>query len=672
MNPWHPLPAALYAFVQTTPGTLLLESSRPSASALSRIFTNPRRVIEVRTSADLDTLFPEIEDAVRHDRFAAGFFAYECGQHFEPAARQRPGRDNDLLAWFGIYEHCSCFDHRRGEFIGPPLIGIAGELNQREQYAPAELDQEQQSVSGHDSGNPRCGSRAEVAAKPETALAPQTTHSPQIRFALDEQQFAARIAQIHDWIRAGDVYQLNFTFPLCTEVAEQPAALYARLRAAQPVDYGAFLHGQPGRYILSLSPELFFRIQQDGAVRRITTRPMKGTARRGRTTAEDREIAAWLANDPKNRAENVMIVDLIRNDLGRVCSFGSVRVERLFEVERYPTLWQMTSTISGDLRADVNYEHIFRALFPCGSVTGAPKIRAMQLLAQIEDEPRGIYTGGIGFFSRQESMFNVAIRTLSLQEGKATMGVGSGIVIDSDPTAEFRECQLKAEFLTRSAEPFSLIETMLWDGAYPLLDLHLDRLSDSADYFGFLCDRSAVRAALLSAASAFTDKPRRVRLLLDPNGALHIDSQFLPHPPDEGSDPVRVCISAQRTDPADRFLFHKTTHRPLYKAAFAAASAAGFADVIFLNTRDEVTEGAISNIFVEKDGRWYTPPLDSGVLPGVYRRYLLATRSSIEEKKLSLNELKAADGVYLSNAIRGLRRVVIDFSSIEGAADPCL
>ncbi len=657
MNPWHPLPAALYALVQGTPGTLLLETSRPGASALSRIFTNPKRVIEVRTPADLDTLFPEIEDAVRHDRFAAGFFAYECGRHFEPASRQRPGRDNDLLAWFGIYEHCYCFDHRSGEFIGPTAIDILEELEQREQ-----------NLSGHDFR------RTVNAAEPERPSAPEAAHFPPIRFALDEQQFAARIAQIHDWIRAGDVYQLNFTFPLGTEIAEQPAALYARLRAAQPVDYGAFLHCQPGRYILSLSPELFFRIQQDGAARLITTRPMKGTARRGRTTIEDREIAAWLANDPKNRAENVMIVDLIRNDLGRVCSFGSVRVERLFEVERYPTLWQMTSTISGDLRADKNYEHIFRALFPCGSVTGAPKIRAMQLLAQIEDEPRGIYTGAIGFFSRQESVFNVAIRTLSLQDAKATMGVGSGIVIDSDPASEFRECQLKAEFLTRSAEPFSLIETMLWDGYYPLLDLHLDRLDDSAGYFGFPCDRAAVRAALLAAGSALTDKPRRVRLLLDSDGSPHIDSQLLPHPPDEGSGRAQVCISPQRTDPADCFLFHKTTHRPLYNAAFAAASAAGFADVIFLNTRNEITEGAISNIFVEKDGRWYTPPLDSGVLPGVYRRYLLATRSSMEEKILSLNDLKAADGVYLSNAIRGLRRVAIDFSSIEGSLtpDPCL
>ena len=249
------------------------------------------------------------------------------------------------------------------------------------------------------------------------------------------------------------------------------AALYARLRARQPVGYGAFLHWQPGRRILSFSPELFFHVDCDAARsggRRIATRPMKGTARRGRTTREDREIAEWLQADAKNRSENVMIVDLVRNDLGRVAQTGSVRVEELFAVERYPTLWQMTSTVSADLRPEAGFYDIFRALFPCGSVTGAPKVRAMQLIAQLEDAPRGVYTGAIGFFSPRQTVFNVAIRTLELDGERGTMGAGSGIVIDSNAAEEFRECLLKAEFVTRSSaelpERFSLIETMLWDG----------------------------------------------------------------------------------------------------------------------------------------------------------------------------------------------------------------
>ena len=305
MKNWHPFPTALYSFAEQTPGTLLLESSRPGVSTLSHVFTSPMRVLEARTTDDIADLFPQIEDAVQRGYFAAGFFAYECGAFFEPSAALRPGRDNELLAWFGIYERSYRFDHTTGRFLdGEPTDLRAG----------LEL----------------------------SAVSP-----PLVSLALNEQQFAARIEQIREWIRAGDVYQLNFTFPVHIKTELRPAVLYQRLRAAQPVDYGAFLHCQEGRHILSLSPELFFRVQREGSKRRITTQPMKGTARRGRTTSEDREIADRLVGDPKNRAENVMIVDLIRNDLGRICTFGSVRVEKLFDVERYPTLWQMTSTVTG-------------------------------------------------------------------------------------------------------------------------------------------------------------------------------------------------------------------------------------------------------------------------------------------------------------------------------------
>jgi para-aminobenzoate synthetase/4-amino-4-deoxychorismate lyase len=460
------------------------------------------------------------------------------------------------------------------------------------------------------------------------------------------------------------------------------AALYARLRARQPVDYGAFLHSEPGRRILSFSPELFFRIDDEVATRRIVTRPMKGTARRGRTTREDREIAEWLANDPKNRSENVMIVDLVRNDLGRVAQTGSVKVEQLFAVERYPTLWQMTSTVSAELRPEVGFHDVFRALFPCGSVTGAPKVRATQLISQLEDAPRGVYTGAIGFFSSRQTVFNVAIRTLELDGARGTIGVGSGVVIDSDPAAEYRECLLKAEFLTgpahRTTNPISenapiasqpdsffLIETLLWDGCYQLLEFHLDRLEDSAAYFDFSCDRAAVRAALEDHARPFAEaatssprSPRRVRLLVDADGGAQIGSEELV-PPGNPNRVVRVTISSVRTDSADATLYHKTTHRQLYNHAFEQAVRDGFDDVLFLNLKDEVTEGAISNIFVVKDGRWFTPPIECGLLAGVYRRHLLETRPEIEQRVLSLGDLRTADAIYLCNAVRGLRRVII-------------
>ena len=419
---------------------------------------------------------------------------------------------------------------------------------------------------------------------------------------------------------------------------------------------------------------------------------MKGTARRGRTTREDREIAEWLRGDAKNRSENVMIVDLVRNDLGRVAQTGSVKVEELFAVERYPTLWQMTSTVSAELRSEAGFYDIFRALFPCGSVTGAPKVRATQLIAELEAAPRGAYTGAIGFFSPRQTVFNVAIRTLELDGTRGTMGVGSGVVIDSDAAAEYRECLLKAEFLTGPthrtistisgdiqivAQPdkFFLIETMLWDGdqppaGYPFLALHLDRLQDSAEYFDFVCDRAAVCRALEDHARQFADQklagaetplprsPRRVRLLLDAEGEVQIGSEALP-PAADPNRMGRVRIAAERTDPADATLYHKTTHRRLYNRAFEQAVRDGFDDALFLNLNGEVTEGAISNVFAVKDGRWFTPPIECGLLPGVYRRHFLETRPEIEERVLSLDDLRHADAIYLCNAVRGLRRVIL-------------
>jgi len=671
----HPLPAEVYALVEHKPATVLLEGGRPDLTESNtesneepwtQLFTAPLRVCAAWQAAEIPALFAEIESAVAAGLSAAGFFSYECGNCFEPKAAMRVGREGQPLAWFGIYERSYAFDHNTGTFAEdepPELARFRCDLRPTSEQNSSSRETSSfrpSFVKGHDF------SRAEPAAKEGGALAPEAEIAAE--FALTEAEYVQRIAAIHELIRAGDVYQLNFTAPFHVKASGSVAALYARLRARQPVDYGAFLHWQAGRHILSFSPELFFRIENDGPTRRIVTRPMKGTARRGRTAREDREIAEWLRNDPKNRSENVMIVDLLRNDLGRVARTGSVRAERLFDVERYSTLWQMTSTVSAELRPEVGFHEIFRALFPSGSVTGAPKVRAMQLLAALEDAPRSVYTGAIGYFSLQQTVFNVAIRTLELEGDCGTMGAGSGIVIDSDPAGEYRECLLKAEFLTRSAgrrpERFSLIETMLWQGAYPLvnypfLELHLDRLTDSAEYFGFACDREAVRTALEQHAKQFAEgSPRKVRLLLDAEGHLEITSEALTLQGDSNRI-ARARIAPERTDPADAMLYHKTTHRPLYAPAFEQAARDGFDDVLFLNVRGEVTEGAISNVFVKKDGRWSTPPVECGLLAGIYRRHLLATRPEIEERVLFLNQLRQADGVFLANAVRGLRRVTI-------------
>jgi para-aminobenzoate synthetase/4-amino-4-deoxychorismate lyase len=655
----HSLPAQVYALVERTPATVLLEGgtqndggppnrSKTKEKTRTQLFLSPLRQLTAHTSAEVPSLFRDIENAIAAGHFAAGFFTYECGNCFEPKAATYPSRADQPLAWFGIYERGYAFDHSTGAFVGG---------------TPPEL--------------------TDLLAKTRTedsSLPPEPPPKLTAGFALTESDYSRHIAAIHEWIRSGDVYQLNFTAPFRIKfeggAPGSIAAHYVRLRARQPVDYGAFLHWQPGRHILSFSPELFFRVDKVGESRRIVTRPMKGTAARGRTTKEDLEISAWLQSDPKNRGENVMIVDLLRNDLGRIARFGSVHTENLFAVERHPTLWQMTSTVIADLRPGVGCYDIFRALFPSGSVTGAPKVRAMQLIAELEDAPRGVYTGAIGFFSPQQTVFNVAIRTLELAEGEGTFGTGSGIVIDSMPEEEFRECLLKAQFLTGPAhrtrermiagqpDELSLIETMLWNGVtYPLLDLHLDRLTDSADYFDFACDRAAIHAALKQHAHQFAEQsPRKVRLLLiDRDGNFSISSEPL-----APIDPARiglVSISPDRTDPADPTLYHKTTQRARYALAFQEASHKGFDDVLFLNPRCEVTEGAISNLFIEKDGRWFTPPIECGLLAGVYRRQLLEARPEIEERVLTLEDLRTADTIYITNAVRGLRRVQIDWNA---------
>ena len=639
MNPRQSLPAEVYALVDETPATVLLESAGGGASAVSRLFVEPIRIIEAREPAKIPALFAEIERAVAAGHCAAGFFTYECGQYFEPTAAMRAALPGEPLAWFGIYPRAFVFDHGTGRFAGGAPPGL-------KQFP-----------------KPR---NRDASTSSEQALARPPDLAAESKFALSESEYAECIAAIHEWIRAGDIYQLNFTAPFRVRMRGEAAALYARMRDRQPVEFGAFVHWRAGRRVLSFSPELFFLIETDGGARRIESRPMKGTASRGRTTREDREQAEWLRGDAKNRSENVMIVDLVRNDLGRLCEFGSVRVQNLFAVEQYPTVWQMTSTVVGKLRSDVDFAEVLRALFPCGSITGAPKVRAMQLAANVEKEPRGVYTGAIGYFSAERSAFNVAIRTLDLDGAEGKFGVGGGIVIDSDARTEYSECMLKARFMTATAEEwpdrFSLIESLLWRGEYPLMNLHLDRLEDSAAYFGFVCEREKVKASLLEHAHGFADKEaRKVRLLMGANGEPLISSEALSNVGGEQKT-ARVCVGAERTDPRDRMLFHKTTHRRLYDPAFRAATEAGFDEVLFLNTRGELTEGAISNVFAEKNGRWLTPPVECGLLAGVYRRHLLETRANVEERLLLVEDLRGAEAVYICNAVRGLRRVAIDWA----------
>jgi len=527
---------------------------------------------------------------------AAGFVAYEAAPAFEPALAVRASAGRLPLLRFGLFRE-------RDEGQPPSIEETAGAFSLG-------------------------------------AFAP----------SVDEERFGEAVRRIRAWIAAGDTYQVNYTFRLRAPFEGDDHALYARLALAQRAAYCAHLRFDDFS-ILSLSPELFFR-WQGGA---LELRPMKGTRPRGRWPAEDDALAAELLSSPKDRAENVMIVDLLRSDAGRLAVPGSVSVPQLFAVERYETVHQMTSTVRARTPAGTRLGDVFRALFPSGSITGAPKIRTSQLIAELEDAPRGVYTGAVGFVSPGETIFNVAIRTLVIerQTGMAELGVGSGITYDSEAGAEYRECLDKAEFARRAPHDFQLLETLLWEpgSGFFLLGPHLDRLRESARYFGFSYDRREIERRLASADIA--DSPRRVRLLLARDGAVSVETHPL-HP--EAGLPVRVALAAEPVDSREVLLYHKTTRREVYERRAAARPDCD--DVLLVNESGQVTESTIANLVAEIDGERSTPPLDCGLLPGVFRGELLRT-GEIRERVLTAADLRRATALWLVNSVRKWRRAVL-------------
>jgi para-aminobenzoate synthetase/4-amino-4-deoxychorismate lyase len=603
--PWYPLPPAWRVHAVQTPDSVLLETAGGLGSDhVSYLFTLPEKVLRAASAQELIALLEDVEGAAQDGFYAAGRIGYEAAYalHDMPsAASPRP------LACFGLYREPLRFDHHSGVASGQALSSS---------YA-----------------------RESISAKAILSLP---------HMGLDRERYASKFEAVQRFLAAGDTYQVNLTTHVDADLLGSPLALYEALIDAQPVDFAAILNFDDS-LTLSFSPELFFRIE--GAC--ILTRPMKGTAPRGETSLEDARQSAWLASDEKNHAEHVMIVDLLRNDLGRICESGSVRADDLFRIEPYPTLFQMTSTVSGALRSDVRFSEIIRALFPSGSVTGAPKRRTMEIIRDLEDSPRGVYTGAIGFVSPAgDACFSVPIRTLDVKGQRVSMGVGGGVVADSTAVAEYDECLLKASFLSEAASAPRLIETLHWKDGYTLLDLHLERLSASATQLGFEYDPSAIRSALNAASSEFQEE-KRVRLLLSTSEKVEIESGAITGP----SSNLRVRIAARRILSTDHWRRHKTTRRALYDRELARARLDGFDEVLFLNERDELAEGAISTIFIKAGGKFYTPPLSSGALPGVERQLLLRSPKRFAERTLYLNDLASTELVYLCNSVRGLRPV---------------
>lgn len=489
-----------------------------------------------------------------------------------------------------------------------------------------------------------------------------------LRASVGQAQFTAAIAKIHEAIAAGETYQVNYTYRLHGQAFGSPLALYRALRERQPVAYGAYIvlpgagDGGEATHVLSCSPELFVR----GERGLVTARPMKGTASRYAAPEGDSETARLLSLDVKNRAENLMIVDLLRNDLGRVAEIGSVTVPELFSVEPYSTVFQMTSTVQARLRPDTGMPELLRAIFPCGSITGAPKHHTMQLIAGLESTPRGLYCGAIGWVDAPREgerigdfCLSVAIRTLTLGADRhglrpLRLGVGAGIVKDSVADDEFEECRLKARFLTGLDPGFELFETVLCTaaGELPHLARHLERLAHSARVLGFGLDLDAARQRLESAArEPGAGTARRLRLALAHDGRLILTQAPLASLP---AGEVGLCLAAQRLPDADPLRGHKTTHRADYDAGVREAERRGAFDSLFFSAGGWLVEGGRSSVFVKRGGRWFTPPLTDGALPGVMRAVLLDDPAfGASERRLDREDLRRAEALVVCNALRG-------------------
>jgi len=566
---------------------VLLDDARPGG-ADARLYRDPVRVIVARTPDEVQPALAMLDAASADGLHAAGYFAYEAGHALEPKLKT-PATSGPLL-WFGLFERFKT-----------------------------------------------------IAAHDVTALLPDPAGAwiGRPRPGISRAAYDAAFARVHDWIEAGDIYQANLSFRASVRVLGDPLAAYAAIRTRAAAGYGGIVWTGDD-WLLSFSPELFFALR-DGE---LIARPMKGTTPRGATPEEDEAARATLATDAKQRAENLMIVDLMRNDLTRIAAPGSVRVPELFKVETYPTLHTMVSTVSAQLADGTGIGDVLAATFPCGSITGAPKIRAMEVIGAVEPDARGPYTGSIGRIDADgNAAFNVAIRTLHLPHAgeTATIGLGSGVVADSRAGEEWDECLAKGAFLTRGQRGLDLIETMAFDPAegIPLLERHLARLKASAEALGFPFDRHATRNEL-QAATFRLRGPARVRLLLSQAGNVAIGTAPMPPAP-EG--PVTVALLPRQVAPRDFRLAHKTSDRSVYPRSEGAF------ETLYTDDDGYLTEGSFTSVFVERDGVLLTPPLARGALPGVLRAELIESGRAIEAE-LTPDDLNA--GFFIGNALRGL------------------
>ncbi|MCF7792130.1 MAG: aminodeoxychorismate synthase component I [Victivallales bacterium] len=553
-------------------------------------FSNPVSII---STAYLDEVIKCIEDIEllvnRNNLFAAGFISYEASPAFDSALKVKSEKNFLPLLWFGLFESAQ-------EFNFKPVDSLDSYF-----------------------------SRWDIS--------------------VTKDDYDRAVAGVKHNIREGNTYQVNYTIRQFSDFKGDPFKLFCELVQTQKATYPVFIDTADFS-ICSVSPELFFL--SDGS--RLYSKPMKGTAARKYLLENDKLQSEWLHDSIKNRAENVMIVDMIRNDIGKIAETGSVKVPKLFEVEKYPTVWQMTSTVEAEINC--GFKDVLKALFPCASITGAPKAETMRIISELESTPRGVYTGAAGFISPdRKTQFNVAIRTLSIDKrrGKAEFGVGGGIVWDSTDKSEFEECRIKTRFLEKRERHFYLLESLLWTAGegYFLLDYHLRRVRRAAEYFDYEINVEKIGEGLEKITDNFTGSSYKVRLLVDSDGSVNYDFSLIRSGLNEISQ--RAAIADTPIDTDSPFVYYKTTNRAAYD--FFREKYAEYDEVVLWNKRGEITESSVGNLVVKIDGNLFTPHLKSGLLPGTFREYLLSI-GKIQERVITVNELKDAKDVYLINSVR--------------------
>ncbi|MEI6891270.1 MAG: aminodeoxychorismate synthase component I [Pontiella sp.] len=571
-------------------------------------FQDPEKVL---VAESVDEVLPLLQEAEESGLFAAGFISYEASPAFDHVLKTH-SPDGFPCLYLGLFQAPDVLDHL-------------------EETAPVHY---------------RIG---------------------ELMPSVSRDEYTQAIHAIKEHIAAGTTYQVNYTYRLHADFEGDAWTFFGALVKGQQIEHAAYIETDYFT-ICSASPELFFNLSNG----KITARPMKGTAKRGLTLAEDWKQAAALRASEKDRAENVMIVDMIRNDIGRVAKTGSVETVRQYEIEKYPTVWQMTSTVQGQLKSRMGTNEresmveILQALFPCASITGAPKAKTMELIHALETSPRKIYTGSMGFMTPAgEACFNVAIRTALIEKGQLEFGVGGGIVWDSDADAEFEETLTKARVLTQPRPEFQLLETLLWepnDGLF-LMNEHVQRLAKSAAYFDVPLDMHAIMQLLEGVSHTCASVRSRIRLLVSRDGNSEIQTIPLDGttqgsaPADGPQQPLRVALAKEPVDSENLFLYHKTTHRVVYETAKAEFPAAD--DVILWNECGEVTESCLANVVMLKKGKKSTPPVQCGLLAGTFRAHLLKI-GAIEEGTITLEDLKSADEVWLVNSVRKWQKISLE------------